>query len=147
MWLMWLHPERCLCAGGGQVGLTAACTFVQLLTGVSVEPCVALTGEVVLTGAIKAVSGLEGKLRAAESNEQIRVVVLPESKYEQARGLVRQHGWSSLTLVPVRHMSQVIRLLFLSSVTQGQGRQAARRSGLDRRRQRPTPVVGRAAVT
>jgi ATP-dependent Lon protease len=90
--------------------------MVRVMTGVGVEPCVAMTGEVTLSGAISGVSGLEGKLRYAHSSPRIKVVVLPRDNLAEATALVHKYSLNSVRLLPVSHMQQVIRLLFLGSV-------------------------------
>lgn len=98
-----------------------ACSLVRLITGLGVETCVAMTGEVSLTGAIDAVSGLEGKLRFAHESERIEVVVLPRDNLREAEALVEQHGLTKIPLMPVTSMEEVIRRLFLQSVDDMQG--------------------------
>lgn len=57
-----------------QVGLATACAFVRVMSGIGVETCVAMTGEVALSGVVGGVGGLEGKLRFAHSSPHIKVV-------------------------------------------------------------------------
>lgn len=95
-----------------------ACAFVRLMAGVGVEMCVAFTGIVSLSGTVHRVGGLEDKLRFAHSSPRITTVVVPEGNYEEARELVQRHGLSSLRLLAVGHMVDVIHHLFLGSVAQ-----------------------------
>jgi ATP-dependent Lon protease len=74
-----------------------------------------MTGEVALSGVVGGVAGLEGKLRFAHSSPHIKVVVLPRDNLAEAEELVHKYGLS-IRLLPVSHMNEVIRLLFLSSV-------------------------------
>lgn len=104
---------------GQQIGLAAACAFVRLMTNVGVESCVAMTGELSLRGAVNKIGGLEDKLRFAHSSPHISVVVIPRDNYKEAVELVRKHDLSSIQLVPVGHMLEVIHHIFLRSVTQG----------------------------
>jgi ATP-dependent Lon protease len=88
------------------------------MAGVGVEMCVAFTGIVSLSGTVHRVGGLEDKLRFAHSSPRITTVVVPEGNYEEARELVQRHGLSSLRLLAVGHMVDVIHHLFLGSVAQ-----------------------------
>lgn len=110
--------------------------MVRLMTGLGVEDGVAMTGELSLSGVISKVSGLEGKLRFAHSSERIQVVVIPRDNLAEAQALVAQHGLSNLRLLPVGHMWEVVRLLFLGSVHAQQ--QPAGRSDTPRACRPPT---------
>lgn len=101
-----------------QLGVAAACAFLKLVTGIGVEMCVAMTGVIAPSGAILRVGGLEAKLAYANSRERYKLVVLPEENLEEARHWVEEHG-SSLKLLPVSHMGQVLAHLHLRSVTEG----------------------------
>jgi ATP-dependent Lon protease len=89
------------------------------MTNVGVETCVAMTGEVGLSGVVNKIGGLEDKLRFAHSSPRISVVVIPRDNHEEAAELVRKHDLSSIQLLPVGHMLEVIHHIFLRSVTQG----------------------------
>ena len=102
-----------------QVGLAAAACFVQMMTGVGVEICVAFTGVVGLSGAVGKVGSIEAKLRYADSTPDITVVVVAEGNRDEAERLIQANGWS-IQLLPVRHMEEVIRWVFLQPVTQGE---------------------------
>lgn len=76
--------------------------MVRVMTGVGVEPCVAMTSEVTLSGAISGVSGLEGKLRYAHSSPRIKVVVLPRDNLAEAEELVHKYGLNSIRLAAIK---------------------------------------------
>lgn len=56
-----------------QIGLAAACSFLQAFTGIGVERFVMMTGRVTLAGQILGVRGLEGKLACAHACKQVKV--------------------------------------------------------------------------
>jgi hypothetical protein len=111
--------ESCLmiCLVYVQLGLAAACSLVQLLTGVGVEKWVALTGVVCPSGLVTEVGGYEGKLRMAAEADHIEVLVLPRADHAGAQAIVARQGWSGrVRLIPVSDMEEVIRVVFLQSV-------------------------------
>lgn len=81
----------------------------------------AVTGAVGMDGTIHKVGGIETKLRYAVQARDISVAVIPMANLEEAEALVQRHKWSSsLYILPVRHMGEVIRWLIAHPVAQGE---------------------------
>ena len=62
---------------GPSAGVTMLTAIVSLLTGLTVDPTIAMTGEATLRGAVLPVGGIKEKVLAAHRSG-IRTVILPE---------------------------------------------------------------------
>lgn len=62
---------------GPSAGITMTVALASLLTGYSVKPCVAMTGEITLRGELLPIGGLKEKLLAA-ARGGVKTVILPE---------------------------------------------------------------------
>jgi ATP-dependent Lon protease len=79
-------PEGAVPKEGPSAGLAVAVSLLSALTQLPLEPRVALSGEITLTGQILAVGGLKEKLLAA-LREGVRTVMLPEGVRPQVKEL------------------------------------------------------------
>jgi len=92
---------------GPSAGVTLFTALASLVTGRTVDPTVAMTGEVTLSGAVLPVGGIKEKVLAAH-RAGIRTVILPrenERDLEDVPGDVR----SDLTFVTVETIEDVLR--------------------------------------
>jgi len=92
---------------GPSAGVTLFTALASLVTGKTVDPTVAMTGEVTLSGAVLPVGGIKEKVLAAH-RAGIRTVILPrenERDLEDVPGDVR----SDLTFVTVETIEDVLR--------------------------------------
>ena len=92
---------------GPSAGVTLFAALASLVTGKAVDPAVAMTGEVTLSGAVLPVGGIKEKVLAAH-RAGIRTVILPrenERDLEDVPGDVR----SDLAFVTVETIEDVLR--------------------------------------
>ena len=92
-------------------------SFICCETKIGPEACVAMTGELNLSGEVLMVSGIEAKLSYAESLGT-KVVVVPKDNYEEAVKLVAAKRWT-IRVLGVGHIREVIDAVLLKSVAQG----------------------------
>ncbi|WP_292519211.1 endopeptidase La [Methanoculleus sp.] len=92
---------------GPSAGVTLFTALASLVTGKAVDPTVAMTGEVTLSGAVLPVGGIKEKVLAAH-RAGIRTVILPR---ENERDLedVPEDARNELTFVPVETIEDVLR--------------------------------------
>lgn len=92
---------------GPSAGVTILTALASLVTGKAVDPTVAMTGEVTLSGAVLPVGGIKEKVLAAH-RAGIKTVILPR---ENERDLedVPVEVRSDLTFVPVDTIEDVLR--------------------------------------
>ncbi|MBP7299214.1 MAG: endopeptidase La [Methanoculleus sp.] len=92
---------------GPSAGVTLVTALASLITGKAVDPTVAMTGEVTLSGAVLPVGGIKEKVLAAH-RAGIRTVILPR---ENERDLedVPEEVRHELTFVPVDTIEDLLR--------------------------------------
>ncbi len=92
---------------GPSAGVTLFTALASLVTGRAVDPTVAMTGEVTLSGAVLPVGGIKEKVLAAH-RAGIKTVILPR---ENERDLtdVPEDVRNDLTFVPVETIEDVLR--------------------------------------
>ncbi len=99
-------PEGAVPKDGPSAGVTMITALVSELSGVPVRHDIAMTGEITLTGRVLPIGGLPEKSMAAYRNG-IRTILIPKdnlSDLDEVDELIR----SSVTFVPVSHVSQVL---------------------------------------
>ena len=92
---------------GPSAGVTLFTALASLVTGKAVDPTVAMTGEVTLSGAVLPVGGIKEKVLAAH-RAGIKTVILPR---ENERDLidVPEDARDELTFVPVDTIEDLLR--------------------------------------
>ena len=101
-------PEGAVPKDGPSAGVGMVTAMVSTLTGIAVRRDVAMTGEVTLRGRVLPIGGLKEKLLAALRGG-ITTVLIP---YENEKDLVEipANIRDGLTIVPVRHVDEVLAL-------------------------------------
>jgi len=91
---------------GPSAGVTMLTAIVSLLTGIKVDPTIAMTGEATLRGAVLPVGGIKEKVLAAH-RAGIKTVLLPK-KNEKDLVEVPDEIKAELKFVPVARMEEVL---------------------------------------
>lgn len=99
-------PEGAVPKDGPSAGIGMVTSIVSTLTGVSVRPDVAMTGEVTLRGRVLAIGGLKEKLLAALRGG-IGTVLIPEENVKDLAEIPAKIR-EGLEIVPVRHVDEVL---------------------------------------
>lgn len=99
-------PEGAIPKDGPSAGITMATAIVSALTGRPVRHDLAMTGEITLRGNVLVIGGLKEKLLAA-GRGGISTVVIPEENRKDLAEIPREVT-VGLTIVPVRHMDEVL---------------------------------------
>ncbi|MDD3933697.1 MAG: magnesium chelatase domain-containing protein, partial [Methanoculleus sp.] len=92
---------------GPSAGVTLFTALASLITGRTVDPTTAMTGEVTLSGAVLPVGGIKEKVLAAH-RAGIRKVILPQEN-EKDLADVPEDVRTDLVFVPVRTIEDVLR--------------------------------------
>jgi ATP-dependent Lon protease len=93
---------------GPSAGITLATTIASALTRIAVRSNVAMTGEITLRGRVLPIGGLKEKLIAAHRGG-IDTVLVPKDNEKDLKDLPPILK-KNLTLIPVEHMDEVLRL-------------------------------------
>lgn len=101
-------PEGATPKDGPSAGIAMCTAIVSALTGISVRPDVAMTGEITLRGRVLPIGGLKEKLLAAHRGG-IRVVLIPEENEKDLVDIPKNIK-ASLDIRPVRWIDQVLDL-------------------------------------
>jgi len=101
-------PEGAVPKDGPSAGIGLVVSIVSTLTGVSVKKDVAMTGEVTLRGRVLPIGGLKEKLLAALRGGITTVLIPQENEKDLAD--IPQNIKDGLTIVPVSHVDEVLRL-------------------------------------
>ncbi|TIX51930.1 endopeptidase La [Alteraurantiacibacter aquimixticola] len=99
-------PEGAVPKDGPSAGVGMVTSIVSTLTGVSVRPDIAMTGEVTLRGRVLAIGGLKEKLLAALRGG-IKTVLIPEEN-EKDLAEIPDNVKEGLEIIPVSHVDQVL---------------------------------------
>ena len=99
-------PEGAVPKDGPSAGIGMVTSIVSTLTGVTVRPDVAMTGEVTLRGRVLAIGGLKEKLLAALRGG-IKTVLIPEEN-EKDLAEIPDNVKEGLEIIPVSHVDQVL---------------------------------------
>ncbi|WP_267396916.1 MULTISPECIES: endopeptidase La [unclassified Sphingomonas] len=101
-------PEGAVPKDGPSAGIGLVTSIVSTLTGVSVKKDVAMTGEVTLRGRVLPIGGLKEKLLAALRGGITTVLIPADNEKDLAD--IPQNIKDGLTIVPVAHVDEVLRL-------------------------------------
>ena len=99
-------PEGAVPKDGPSAGIGMVTSIVSTLTGVSVRPDVAMTGEVTLRGRVLPIGGLKEKLLAALRGG-IKTVLIPQEN-EKDLAEIPDNVKEGLEIIPVSHVDQVL---------------------------------------
>jgi ATP-dependent Lon protease len=99
-------PDGATPKDGPSAGIAMTTAFVSALTGIPVRADVAMTGEITLRGEVTAIGGLKEKLLAALRGG-VKTVLIPEENVKDLQD-IPEHAKSSLEIVPVRWIDQVL---------------------------------------
>ncbi|MBE5073431.1 endopeptidase La [Erythrobacteraceae bacterium E2-1 Yellow Sea] len=99
-------PEGAVPKDGPSAGVGMVTSIVSTLTGVTVRPDVAMTGEVTLRGRVLAIGGLKEKLLAALRGG-IKTVLIPEENVKDLAE-IPANVKEGLEIIPVSHVDQVL---------------------------------------
>lgn len=106
-------PEGAVPKDGPSAGVTMTTALVSELSNTPIRHDIAMTGEITLTGRVLPIGGLPEKSMAAYRNG-IRTILIPKDNVadlEEVDELIR----SSVTFVPVSHVSEVLQSALVSA--------------------------------
>ena len=108
-WDIHVHvPDGATPKDGPSAGLAMVTSIVSVLTGIPVRKDIAMTGEVSLRGNAMPIGGLKEKLLAALRGG-IKTVLIPEEN-EKDLADIPDNVKEGLELIPVKHVSEVLKL-------------------------------------
>ena len=99
-------PAGAVPKDGPSAGITLTTALASLLTGKSVSPEYAMTGEVSLTGRVMPIGGLPEKLMAAE-RAGVKTVFIPKENEEDLEEVAKEVR-EKLTILPVEKVTDVL---------------------------------------
>ncbi|MBR1628856.1 MAG: AAA family ATPase, partial [Lachnospiraceae bacterium] len=99
-------PEGAVPKDGPSAGITLTTALSSLVTGKTVEPTIAMTGEVSLRGVVSPIGGLPEKLMAA-MRAGIKKVFIPEENVDDLEEVADEIK-EALEIVPVSEVSDVL---------------------------------------
>ena len=105
-------PEAATPKDGPSAGVGMVTSIVSVLTGIAVRKDVAMTGEVTLRGNVLPIGGLKEKLLAALRGG-IKTVLIPADN-EKDLVEIPDNVKEGLTIIPVSHVSEVLKLALVS---------------------------------
>jgi ATP-dependent Lon protease len=95
---------------GPSAGITMAAALLSLVTGKTVKPTRAMTGELSLVGTVLPIGGLKEKVIAARRNGIKEIIFPAENQKDLAE--IPEHVRKGITFHPVETMDEVIDLLW-----------------------------------
>ncbi len=101
-------PEGAVPKDGPSAGSVITTALTSLLTGLPVKKQLAMTGEVTITGRVLPVGGIKEKFLAAY-REGVKTILYPHTN-EKDVSEIPQRVRQELTLIPVKHMDEVLPL-------------------------------------
>ena len=104
-------PEGAVKKDGPSAGITLTTAISSLVTGIAVDPHVAMTGEVSLRGAVMPIGGLPEKLMAAQ-RAGVTHVFIPRENMEDLDE-VADDVKNKLTITPVDNVTDVLQALHI----------------------------------
>ena len=99
-------PEGAVPKDGPSAGVGMVTSIVSTMTGITVRPDVAMTGEVTLRGRVLPIGGLKEKLLAALRGG-IKTVLIPEENRKDLAE-IPANVTEGLEIIPVSHVDQVL---------------------------------------
>ena len=99
-------PEGAVPKDGPSAGITLTTALASLVTGRTVEPTIAMTGEVSLRGVVSPIGGLPEKLMAAV-RAGIKKVFIPEENVDDLEEVADEIK-EALEIVPVSEVTDVL---------------------------------------
>lgn len=99
-------PDGSTPKDGPSAGITLTTALSSLVTGTTVTPQVAMTGEVSLNGSVNAIGGLPEKLMAAQ-RAGVKHVFIPEENMDDLRD-VADEVKEALEITPVKKVTDVL---------------------------------------
>jgi ATP-dependent Lon protease len=106
-------PAGAIPKDGPSAGVTMATAIVSAARGVPVEPEVAMTGEITLSGLVLPVGGIREKALAAR-RQGIRTFILPEMNRQDLTELPEEVK-RDMRFVPVSTLEEVLRIALPAS--------------------------------
>ncbi|UCD17842.1 MAG: endopeptidase La [Candidatus Zixiibacteriota bacterium] len=103
-------PEGAVPKDGPSAGITIVSAILSALSGRSIRPGLAMTGEVTLTGDVLAIGGLNEKLLAAKRSG-ITDVIIPHKNKKDMPELPKELV-AGMNLIPVRKVDEAIKTAF-----------------------------------
>lgn len=100
-------PEGATPKDGPSAGITMCVALISALTKTSVQPNIAMTGEITLRGRVLAVGGLKEKLLAARRHG-IKTVIVPKENFDDIEEILREVSLD-LTIVYTETMDDVLK--------------------------------------
>jgi ATP-dependent Lon protease len=91
---------------GPSAGIALATAITSLLTGIKVDPDVAMTGEITLTGQVLPIGGLKEKVLGAK-RAGIKKIILPKRNEIDLDDIPKEVR-DTMTFVPVEELSEVL---------------------------------------
>jgi ATP-dependent Lon protease len=108
-------PAGAIPKDGPSAGVTMATAIVSAARGVPVEPDVAMTGEITLSGLVLPVGGIREKALAAR-RQGVRTFILPEMNRHDI-GELPAEVRDDIRFVPVSTLEEVLRIALPASTT------------------------------
>ncbi len=115
-------PEGAVPKDGPSAGITLTTAIASLVTGKTVDPKTAMTGEVSLRGFVMPIGGLPEKLMAAQRAGITRVLI-PEENVDDLKDVAKEVK-DKLEIIPVHTVEQVLGIVFADREA-GKGTEAA----------------------
>lgn len=104
-------PDGATPKDGPSAGITLTTALASLVSGISVSPAIAMTGEVSLQGNVNPIGGLPEKLMAAQRSG-VQKVFIPADNVDDLND-VAEEVKDQLTIIPVHTVSEVLHKLSL----------------------------------
>jgi ATP-dependent Lon protease len=99
-------PTGAVPKDGPSAGVALATAIASLLTGIKVDPDVAMTGEITLTGQVLPIGGLKEKVLGAK-RAGIRKIIMPRRNEIDLDDIPKEVR-DTMTFVPVEELSEVL---------------------------------------
>ena len=99
-------PEGAVPKDGPSAGVAMITSIVSVITGIPVDRCVAMTGEITLRGRILPIGGLKEKLLAALRGGLVKVLIPKDNEKDLAE--IPDNIMEKLEIVPVSTVDEVL---------------------------------------